>query len=199
MRKKAVIVFTVSLSVCALISSALLFSACGGNHPGGECNCACSGEPPTFTVECPCCDDKTPGITIEILSPEAFIGTYNSTWVEGAYSDESVNYKTPSFLLNIKSDKTYVLTSLGADEERIRSGTWVGNGSNGNYGLICFAAESTSIEEYVDSQRIERPATRNTHFTLSLLDDGRILASSGAFYGSPIGGSDKIIIFEKAG
>jgi len=113
-----------------LLISVFSFAACGN-----KCDCEC---------------DKA-----REAQEQAFIGTFESTWIEGG----SYGY---AYTLKINEDRTFTIDVTRNEIFRgTISGTWAGNASKDNYSVICFITEGSSVQ----------------YFTLTLLDDGRIIAN----------------------
>lgn len=93
-----------------------------------------------------------------------FVGTYTSIYENG------VEYASTSFDLEIKEDKTFTLKGNGGDF----SGTWKSKTVNGDVQLICLPT-------------VQDKATK-CEFTLTLLDDGTVMAKTEVLEYDNIGG-----------
>jgi len=113
-----------------------------------------------------------------------FIGVFKSEWVEGrpAYSFEA-NYITDVRYLTINSDNTFSVKRVFGDGggEIKASGTWIGNSSSCEIGIVCFVTSRESS---------------NSYFTLTLLDDGSIVMSA-SIVGDNINYAGHIIVFKR--
>ena len=88
------------------------------------------------------------------MKAEDFVGTYTSRYENGAENGDL------EFTLEIKEDKTYTLTGNKKDE----AGSWKSHTVNGEVQLICLP------EKKEDQVKCE--------FTLTMLDDGTVMAKS---------------------
>ncbi len=99
---------------------------------------------------------------------KAFIGEFTSTWIDVQHAS-SIQL---SFILILNSDKTVSLErKTGSTTDWTKTGTWAGNKSKDNYGIICM---------FDDTDK-----TRNalgTYLTLTQIDDGRLTASPSMTY-----------------
>jgi hypothetical protein len=94
-------------------------------------------------------------------------------------------YNQPAhYTLTMSADRTFIVERFqGEKKEASHSGTWVGSGPKDNFSIMCLIL-------------VEGEAwTSGHHFTLTLLDDGRIAAISGASV-APFG-AGSVVIFEK--
>lgn len=122
----------------------------------------------------------------------SFIGTFTSDWIDIQNNESSIQ-----FILTVNKDKTVTLERKnGETTEWTKSGTWAGNNSKDNYGIICM------FNKYNEKENIG-----GYYLTLMGLDDGRFTANPSltlSDYGSKTcfgtGGFDYIIslvIFKK--
>lgn len=119
-------------------------------------------------------------------STDAFCGTYSSIFVDSQNKEESI-----SFTLTINNVKTFELnrTPISLDYK----GTWKSYTDSNKTQLICYEWNSSY------------PNAWNPYFTLSMLDDGTLMAAAGSTSSSSLStafGSGEItritlIIFEK--
>ena len=96
------------------------------------------------------------------VGQEAFVGEYKSVFVDSQNTDNSI-----SFSLEIKEDGTFVL-----DGHRSYSGTWKSYTQSGTTQLVC-------IEEEGYTYGTSTPNAWSPYFSLSLLDDGTLMAIPG--------------------
>ena len=89
---------------------------------------------------------------------QSFIGSFTSDWMD-------VQKSTPlTFILSLNADKTVELErKTGEVSDWIKTGTWAGNTSKDNFGILCMLDNPNSI---IDS-----------YFTFMKLDDGRFSAT----------------------
>ena len=88
------------------------------------------------------------------MKAEDFVGTYTSHYENGTENGDL------EFTLEIKEDKTYTLTGNEKDEE----GSWKSHTVNGEVQLICLPEK--------------RENQVKCEFTLTMLDDGTVMAKS---------------------
>ena len=117
-----------------------------------------------------------------------FVGTFRSVWREGLPTHPMHQYNT-NILLTVNIDRTFTLQQIEFDYFDNESsfnrggGTWMGSTSSDNFGIILF-------NRYFDGQRYIQ-----SYFTLTLLDDGHLIASAGV---QSVGwGSGGIVVFER--
>ena len=120
-----------------------------------------------------------------------FIGTFASDWIEGSNGQreylgmDPITYQSYyayyllSYALTMNKDRTFVLKIYReypdetATKETVYNGTWAGNTSKDTFGIICFYESEGSHSSEIDD------SVRGQYITLTSLDDGRIIASSG--------------------
>ena len=88
---------------------------------------------------------------------KAYIGTFVSDWIDGQNEQKNISFK-----LTVNSDRTVVFESYtGTIKQFELSGTWVGNKSKDQYGILCLMESNPPY------------FITRTYFTLMQLDDGR--------------------------
>ena len=125
----------------------------------------------------------------ETMEPEeAFIGTFTSSWIEGSNTAWLPNNLSASFTLTVNADRTFSLSRAGGESSSYtRNGTWAGTQSKDDFGIVCFFTIETPGQN---------TTLANRYFTLTQLDDGRIVAAPGVGFGFDVltGG---IMVFER--
>ncbi len=126
-------------------------------------------------------------------STNAYCGTYSSIFVDSQNDEGNI-----SFTLTINSDKTFELSRT--PNSLTYKGTWksyTDNNSNKTQ-LICYEKEGYKFNDY-------HPDAWSPYFTLTMLDDGTLMAAAGSTSSSYLitafgsGGITAItlVIFEK--
>ena len=97
----------------------------------------------------------------------SYTGTYQSTFVDAQNDDENI-----SFTLDIKSDKTFVLTRCVGENSEEYSGYYKSYTEAGQKQLLFV------VEEGFEWNHIH-PNAWNPYFSVCMLDDGTLMATSG--------------------
>ena len=97
----------------------------------------------------------------------SYTGTYQSTFVDSQNDDENI-----SFTLDIKSDKTFVLTRHVGEDSKEYSGYYKSYTEAGQKQLLCVVEDGFEWNEY-------HPNAWNPYFSVCMLDDGTLMATSG--------------------
>lgn len=112
----------------------------------------------SFTCLCAC------GNAAASQDPEDFVGTYKSAFMDAKAEELAV-----TFTLQVKEDHTFVLNRFESDVIKATTeGQWKSYTESGKSQILCYGA-STGEERW------------NPYFSLALMDDGTLMASTGTF------------------
>lgn len=101
-------------------------------------------------------------------SNEDYVGTYKSTFV-----DSQNDYESISFKLVIRNDESFVLTKYYGDDSTQRySGYYKTYTDSGKEQLLCIVEEGYKWNDI-------HPNAWNPYFSLCMLDDGTLMATTG--------------------